>query len=236
MIIFNLLNNATTGGTWAYVGTTSPAPPAPATYNGNVDFSGYAEGDYTYEYTVNCSPINNEEDTSQITVTVGTQIPHTYPDCSSAYNAFIPTNDGSLYEIENLTTGGTCPGMELAGCSGVANAANWPSTFVCGDDVWIRLSINVDTAPQTGTLSVGVNSSNYTSPITQPHIAIYTACATTDIASAGPLSNTHTLVSSQITISSGNSDIYIRVASLGPNSGDFTLQYSLNIIQYGLFN
>ena len=49
--LYDQLECTSINGTWAYTGTTSPAPTAPSTYNGTVDFTGYATGIYEYTYT-----------------------------------------------------------------------------------------------------------------------------------------------------------------------------------------
>jgi hypothetical protein len=49
--LYNQLECTSANGTWAYTGTLSPAPTAPATYDGTVDFSGYDTGLYEYTYT-----------------------------------------------------------------------------------------------------------------------------------------------------------------------------------------
>lgn len=49
--LYEQLECTAANGTWAYTGTVSPAPAAPATYDGTVDFSGYATGLYEYTYT-----------------------------------------------------------------------------------------------------------------------------------------------------------------------------------------
>lgn len=49
--LYNQLECTTPNGTWAYTGTLSPAPTAPATYDGTVDFTGYDTGLYEYTYT-----------------------------------------------------------------------------------------------------------------------------------------------------------------------------------------
>ena len=49
--LYNQLECTSANGTWAYTGTLSPAPTAPATYDGTVDFTGYDTGLYEYTYT-----------------------------------------------------------------------------------------------------------------------------------------------------------------------------------------
>lgn len=49
--LYNQLECTSANGTWAYTGTVTPAPTAPATYNGTVDFAGYDTGVYEYTYT-----------------------------------------------------------------------------------------------------------------------------------------------------------------------------------------
>jgi len=49
--LYEQLECTSINGTWAYTGTTTPNPAAPASYNGTVDFTGYATGIYEYTYT-----------------------------------------------------------------------------------------------------------------------------------------------------------------------------------------
>jgi hypothetical protein len=55
--LYEQLECTAANGTWAYTGTLSPAPSAPATYDGTVDFTGYDTGLYEYTYT---TPILNK--------------------------------------------------------------------------------------------------------------------------------------------------------------------------------
>lgn len=49
--LYEQLECTSINGTWAYTGTTTPNPAAPSTYNGTIDFTGYATGIYEYTYT-----------------------------------------------------------------------------------------------------------------------------------------------------------------------------------------
>ncbi len=62
IILYDQLTSADTGGTWSYVGTTTPFPPAPNTYNGSIDFAGYSPGLYVYRYTKTTSGVTATAD------------------------------------------------------------------------------------------------------------------------------------------------------------------------------
>ena len=49
--LYEQLECTSINGTWAYTGTVTPNPAAPATYNGTIDLTGYATGLYEYTYT-----------------------------------------------------------------------------------------------------------------------------------------------------------------------------------------
>ncbi len=127
----------TTGGSWTYVGTLSPAPSPPGTYNGSIDFAGYNPGLYVYRYTI---PAGHSAD-----ITINWQ-----------GTAIAPVNDacaGGTFISGLLVCPGTTTltGSNLENCaqnvksptdSGVTKPASWTYASYVGD-LWYKFTAPV---------------------------------------------------------------------------------------------
>lgn len=136
--LFNLLGNATTGGTWSRVSATGPA--APNTYNGSIDFATptlFASGSYVYRYTVT---VNSVTATSDVTVIWQGVAPDRVNDtCATAFEIGGTANTTKGFEVivedDNLDN---CPVVKAPN---VPNPTDYPAAWNQGTysgDLWYK--------------------------------------------------------------------------------------------------
>lgn len=134
IVPYNLLTGANTGGTWSYVGTVSPNPAAPGTYNGSIDFAGYAAGTYTYRYTVTSGALSDTADVDILwngvsvapvnNACAGATMISGLQTCPSN-TVFLTTNAQNCEQLLQAPTD-----------SGVTEPASWIYTY--GGDLWFK--------------------------------------------------------------------------------------------------
>lgn len=214
----------TTGGTWSYTGSITPAPSAPGTHDGTIDFTGFdVTGDYTYEYTVTGTGCS---DTQEITITVYDHTTLKNDDCEtsttiSTHN--IGLTGSTTYTGASGSDTGVCPGTSPATLSGVALPTAWPGAVAF--DVWYDVYVFLD-ASTTSNITVTIDSSFYGSQaLTEPNLALYT---TTDGACTGLVFQTGTAgdtytAQANVTLNDINTFLYIRVGALAGDGGKFDI-------------
>jgi len=158
--LYNQLTGADTGGTWSYVGTTTPYPPAPNTYNGSIDFTGYVAGLYTYRYTKTTSGVTS---TADVAITWrGSSPVRTNDTCATAFE--IP---GTLIKPFIIVVAddnrSLCPDLKAPSIpSPLDYPAQWNQGTYSGD-LWYKLSLPVRTVSYI--LEVSVSSVSYAQSI-----------------------------------------------------------------------
>lgn len=166
---------ATTGGTWSYVGTITPAPTAPVTYNGTADFTGLTTaGDYEFKYEVTSGGVT----TSNIyTVAYDIYDTRTNDTCSTPINIVTFPGYPFLVEVEdNLAA--ACPGCESPTDSGTAIPSEWGSGAPFRD-LWYRAHLSAN--DEIKFIVVTIDGTPYSNGITNPVVELYldnigTAC------------------------------------------------------------
>lgn len=155
--LFNLLGNATTGGTWSRVSAAGPA--APNTYNGSIDFATptlFASGSYVYRYTVT---VNSVTATSDVTVIWQGVAPDRVNDtCATAFE--VHGASALLYdatvEDDNLDN---CPVNKTPT---VPNPTDYPAEWNQGTysgDLWYKMLTPTKAIPYM--LVIEVDSSTF---------------------------------------------------------------------------
>jgi hypothetical protein len=136
IILYDQLTSADTGGTWSYVGTTTPFPPAPNTYNGSIDFAGYSPGLYVYRYTKTTSGVTA---TADVAITWQGSSPARINDtCTTAFE--IP---GTLVKPFTIVVQddnrSICPNLKAPSLPSPADyPAQWNQGTYSGD-LWYKL-------------------------------------------------------------------------------------------------
>lgn len=222
---FDSLTNASTGGTWTYTGTTNPAPAAPGTHDGTLDFTGFTK-DVAYEYTYT---VTNGSCSDATKLTINAYDHTVTPNflCSKATLAPItPTTQDVSYTYTNQDNSSTCPGPSAPVFdSSIAIPAQWESAVEAdyAGDLWYSIAVNT---AASATVTVEVNTSTYAGEaMTYPNLAIYDSCNTGDLLNAYAPGPTQFFTNGRIDISGATSNTYyIRVASLLANAGKFNLK------------
>ena len=208
----------TTGGTWTYVGTLSPAPSPPGTHNGSIDFDTYASGEYVYRYTI---PSGH---TADVTVNwQGVTVAPINDDC-----------DGAIF-ISGLQI---CPGTATingdnrADCenhikaptdSGETAPASWAAPAYVGD-LWYKFTAPV--CQNAYQVSVAVQGSGTTSDALGVAIQAFRGDCDTlvPITDSGSQSNSN-YTAIQFQVPALQAELYyVRVVSV--TAGTFSLQLS----------
>lgn len=165
--LYNQLTGADINGTWSYVGTTTPHPPAPNTYNGTIDFAGYAAGLYTYRYTKTTSGVTA---TADVAITWrGSSPVRTNDTCTTAFE--IP---GTLVKPFTIVVQddnrALCPDLKAPSIPSPTDyPAQWNQGTYSGD-LWYKLSLPVRTVSYV--LEVSVSSANYSDAIAAKGIGL----------------------------------------------------------------
>lgn len=225
--LYNQLVGADTGGTWSYVGTTIPYPPAPNTYNGSIDFAGYVTGLYTYRYTKTTSGVTA---TADVAITWrGSSPVRTNDTCATAFE--IP---GTLVKPFTIVVQddnrSLCPDLKAPS---IPSPSDYPTQWNQGTysgDLWYKLSLPVRNYNYV--LEVSVSSASYAQSIAALGIGlqVFTNSTSTscndDVAIAavtsGKTDNSCTIL---IPITSGQSPLVrFRVASITTGNYNITVK------------
>lgn len=218
--LFNELGGTPSeNGSWTYTSGPTPNPAPPVTWDGTIDTTGFANGNYVYTYTKKDS---TDTCTDEATVTVAIQ------------DGAIPTGDvvGDPIFFSNLTGAGqtaslldqtflaSCPGDLAPTLSDFALPATWTVAY-SGDLFYSVAVVAPSGAPED--LLITVTSSSLTDPLINPYVALYDGPAEgTLLADSGPLNpNTATLEYSDVSGLSGG--FYIRVGTQTGNEGNFNI-------------
>ena len=226
VVLFDLIGTdptpPTTGGSWEFVGTGS-APAAPTLYDDPVDFTGYPNGSYPYEYTV-VSTLCTQ--TSTVTNQLGSCSEVKNDDCDSA----------STLAAHNITTDGSTtfntlfvsdePQETTSGCGKCAATASadppWSATVAA--DVWYK--VVKPSAANDYTVTVIADGSGYGSSGLYPLLAVYTGTAIDCSANTEyDYGEGGQQVSVVVAIPSSDTDtwLFIRVGCAAGQGGLFTL-------------
>ena len=219
-MVVNLFNNQsgakTINGTWTLdPSSVTPAPAPPGVYNGTIDLTGYADGNYVYGYT---STLSGKTDYKTLTIKYVTPSARLNETCDNAvtipYSPVIAGGQGTggLSQQYNNTN---CEGLLAPAASLVALPTNWAAASYTGD-LWYKLEINVDS-----TIVVTVRGSDHDESMKNPAGAIYTGCASTLITSSHASGNTLNLTWTHTGISAMT--YYIRIASEVGDEGLFNI-------------
>ncbi len=208
----------TTGGTWTYVGTLSPAPSPPGTYNGSVNFNTYAAGEYIYRYTIASGH------TADVTVNwQGDTIAPVNDDCAGAI---------FLSGLQECPGTATVAGDNRASCenhikaptdSGETAPDSWTYPTYIGD-VWYKFTAPV--CQSAYQVAVTVQGSGTTSDALGVAIQVFrgTCDALVSIADSASQSNSN-YTAVQFTVPAIQAELYyVRVVSV--TAGTFDLQLS----------
>lgn len=213
---------ASTGGTWTYVGTLTPAPTPPVTYNGTADFSSVTNaGDYPFKYEVTSGSVT----TSKVyTVAFDFFDDRTNDNCANSVTVvtlpgipFLTTHSDSL--------NAECPGCEEPTDSGFAVPTEWGAGAPF-KDLWYQALLSASAS--TYYVAVIVDGSPYGDDgVKNPVVQIFvdtpgTACgAITEVEANRGLGQTVT-VSAAIPSPSSNM-LKIRVSAPDADRGKFDL-------------
>jgi hypothetical protein len=225
--LYNQLTGADIGGTWSYVGTQTPYPPAPNTYNGTVDFAGYTPGLYTYRYTKTTSGVTS---TADVAITWRGSSPARINDtCSTAFE--IP---GTLVKPFTIVVQddnrSICPDLKAPS---IPSPTDYPTQWNQGTysgDLWYKFALPVRNYNYT--LEVSVSSANYSDAIAAKGIGlqVYTNSTSTNCANdvsiaavtSAKNANSCTIL---IPIASGQSPLVrFRVASITTGNYNITIK------------
>jgi len=137
-------------GSWAYTGTANPFPAAPALYDDDVDFTGFAEGYYEYTYT---TVLNGKTDAKKVGISLNNYAALANDLCAGAIAMAFPTASGSRTELLLQNNGGSCPGVGVATDSGEAIPGAWGAGPFAGD-IWVKFNVPAGVAAADITFTV----------------------------------------------------------------------------------
>ena len=221
----------TPSGTWTNLGTASPSPSAPGTYNGDITFTQgtHAAGTHTYRYTV---VSGSASDTADVEVTFITHTVPTNNECSGATSITF-SGRGANTSLTDLTLAEACPGNAAATLSVTALPSAW-GAYSFTSDVWYTFTATAyyDTISMTYVdypILVSINGANYGTDegIYAPAIAIYDGtCGALVERSAALASSSTQSISAQANMSGSTSKTYfVRVSSITGYEG----KYAINV-------
>jgi hypothetical protein len=224
-VLFDYLTgNKTEGGTWNFISGQEGAPAAPGVFNGAIDFSSAANGDYVYRYQVTSGDCTVFSD---VTVTVGPINLASNDECETAINISAHFSF-STSSIPSGTT--TLNGAEIwtQGCEkDVATLSDddpWAS--IADGDVWFRVPIPILSPAANYNVGVSVSSPFYFNGLAQPMLALYTGTDCDDLTLLDFAEGSGNFVSLVATITGTPTRLYIRVGAKNLNEGIFDITLS----------
>lgn len=221
------LGTISEGGTWSFVSGPISHPTAPGTWDGALDFSGYSNGQYVYEYEVEC---DGNTRTSQVTIdyTEAQEVPNDI--CSKAAAvATHPLNtvgqtdllNGYLSEVPFERLNGTCVARYATLSSSPVHP--WTSSSPVADAWYYFLKPNGDY-----TVNFTVSSGSFgPEGLKYPLLAVYSgnSCSALTLleSSVAAIQDTGTV---GVIIDSGNTHLYLylRIGIEAGNGAYFNLQ------------
>lgn len=221
----------TTGGTWTNLGTASPSPAAPGTYNGDITFTQgtHAAGTHTYRYTVTSG---SASDTADVEVTFITHAVPSNNECAGATVLSISGRGGNS-TLSDLNLAEACPGNAAATLSVTALPTAW-GAYSFTSDVWYTFTATpyYDTISMTYLdyrILVTASGTNYGTEegIFFPAIAIYDGtCGALVERSATLTTSESQTVSAQANMTGSTSKtFFVRVSAVTGYEG----KYSINL-------
>jgi|LakMenE01Jun11ns_1017448.scaffolds.fasta_scaffold9941985_2 hypothetical protein len=157
IVLYNQLQYADINGSWSFVGTQVSFPPAPATYNGTVNFSTYPVGTYVYRYTKTTNSVTH---TSDVTINWQGSSPARQNDtCATAFNIQNPLNKQFSIIVEDDNRD-DCPSAKAPS---IPNPSDYPVTWNQGvytGDLWYEAKLPL--REYTYTLQIEISSESYT--------------------------------------------------------------------------
>lgn len=221
----------TPSGTWTNLGTASPSPSAPGTYNGDITFTQgtHAAGTHTYRYTV---VSGSASDTADVEVTFITHTVPTNNECAGA-TAITFSGRGANTSLTDLTLAEACPGNAAATLSVTALPSAW-GAYSFTSDVWYTFTATayydtISMAYVDYPILVSINGANYGTDegIYAPAIAIYDGTCGALVERSAALASTSTQsISAQANMSGSTSKTYfVRVSSITGYEG----KYAINV-------
>lgn len=212
--LYDQLTGATTGGTWTYNSGPLPNPSPPGTYNGVIDFAGFAAGNYEYKYRVTAPGLEHEA--FVLVSWTGDGEDRLNEGCETAYNLG-SFNVSPFSGVASDDSRGVCvTGLLEPTISGLAIPGEWGSVTYGGD---LFYKIKVPSCTVGYTVTVTVSGATYPNPAKGIALQIYTACrendcgvATRQASAAGNMMQTSISAAILIPAASGQT-LYIRVAS-----------------------
>lgn len=227
-VLYDQLTGATTGGTWIFDSGPTLHPAPPGTYNGSIDFSGYASGVYVYKYTVGGT-------SSFVTVTwSGDGSPRLNEFCNGAYSlGGFNTSPFNSSTVADDSRGPCDTGLAPPIISTRPNPNSWSQASVTySGDLWYKAT--VPSCSLGYTVNVTVSAVGYANPAKGIALEVYTACpgdnCGVSIASQSTSSNLmQTSVQAAISIPPTHLiDVYIRVVS--QQSGQYDVSISSDFV------
>lgn len=210
-------------GTWTYTGATAPNPVAPGTWDGIVDFTGFADGNYEYTYTV--TSLTGCTDISVTVIVLGTSLTLSNDECLGGLSNFLDvTHDSRVYTNQDMK--GTCPGTAAATLTATAIPASWGIATYVGD-MWYQIDVEVATG--TALFGVTVDSSAYAigEQLINPVIASYTGSCAVLVIEDDVTSTSSTQAIMNNVLAVGSYSYFIRVGGTQNNTGKFTITFTL---------
>lgn len=223
----NYLGTISEGGTWSFVSGPISYPAAPGTWDGALDFSGYSNGQYIYQYEVEC---DGNTRTSQITIdyTEAQVVPNDICDKGAAV-ATHPLNtvgqtdfiNGYLSDVPLERANGTCVARYATLSSSPVHP--WTLSTPVADAWYYFLKPNGDYV-----VNFTITSSSFgPDALEYPLLAVYSGStcsgATLLESTVSALQYTGTI---SVIIDSGNTDayLYLRVGVESGLGGFYNIQ------------
>lgn len=220
----DLTGEVKTGGTWAFISGPAPQPTPPAVYNDPIDFTGFADGTYVYEYTSTCLTCS---DTSTMTYIVGSQTTPPNDECATAssiaYGSSVP---GSAFEIGRNDE--QCPGLSLPTLSAESVPFNW--TLTPAHDIWYTVVMPDPAVVGDYDMTITVDGAAYgTLGIDRPMLALYggSTCGGKKFVSAATAAN-QTVSRTVVMVTGSDLTWYFRVGAASGNEGQFDIDVITN--------
>lgn len=221
------LGTISEGGTWSFVSGPFTYPTAPATWDGALDFSGYSNGQYIYEYEVEC---DGNTRTAQVTInyTEAQLIQNDICDKSAAVSTHpLDTTgqtdfiNGYLSDVPLERSDGSC--VARYATLSTPPAHPWAFSTPVADAWYYFLKPNGDY-----TVNFTVTSSSFgPDALEYPLLAIYSGstCSGASLleSTTSALQYTGTI---SVLIDSGNTDayLYLRIGHETGNGGFYNMQ------------
>lgn len=225
---FNEIGNATTGGTWSYIGSLVSYPTPPASYNGTMDTTAFKSGIYVYKYDVTSGSCSSS---ITYTLTLKNSKKSFNDECSGATSiathnlTTIGTTTRTNYYLSDTDYCTNDDAVQAATLSVNTQPTNWNSEPT--SDLWYKFSLPQGTT-STFSIAVEVDSTSYgVNPLEDIYVALYTGTCGGLTLVDSVVGNDIVTVPYEIADSNTIPVMYIRIGTV--NGGYF----NLSIKSYG---